>query len=100
MSSFQKPDHDELAGTEQPFVTHLMELRDRLLRAVIAIAVCFGVLCLYPGPSQLYDWLAEPLVANLPEGTKMIATNVIAPFFVPIKITMLAGFMLALPIVL
>ncbi|WP_457351473.1 twin-arginine translocase subunit TatC [Roseateles sp. P5_D6] len=100
MSSFQNPDHDELAGTEQPFVTHLMELRDRLLRAVIAIAVCFGVLCLYPGPSQLYDWLAAPLVANLPEGTKMIATNVIAPFFVPIKITMLAAFMLALPIVL
>ncbi len=100
MSSFQNPDHDELAGTEQPFVTHLMELRDRLLRAVIAIAVCFGVLCLYPGPSQLYDWLAAPLIANLPEGTKMIATNVIAPFFVPIKITMLAGFMLALPIVL
>ena len=100
MSSFQNPDHDELAGTEQPFVTHLMELRDRLLRAVIAIAVCFGALCLYPGPGQLYDLLAAPLVANLPEGTKMIATNVIAPFFVPIKITMLAGFMLALPIVL
>ncbi|MFG6430478.1 twin-arginine translocase subunit TatC [Roseateles sp. LYH14W] len=100
MSSFQKPDHDELAGTEQPFVAHLMELRDRLLRAVIAIAVCFGVLCFYPGPGQLYDWLAAPLVANLPEGTKMIATNVIAPFFVPIKITMLAGFMLSLPIVL
>lgn len=50
MSSFQNPDHDELAGTEQPFVSHLMELRDRLLRAVIAIAVCFGALCLYPGP--------------------------------------------------
>jgi sec-independent protein translocase protein TatC len=100
MSSFQNPNHDELAGTEQPFVTHLMELRDRLLRAVIAIAVCFGVLCLYPGPGQLYDLLAAPLVANLPEGTKMIATNVIAPFFVPIKITMLAGFLLALPVVL
>ncbi|MFX5684815.1 twin-arginine translocase subunit TatC, partial [Acinetobacter baumannii] len=57
-------------------------------------------LCLYPGPGQLYDLLAAPLVANLPEGTKMIATNVIAPFFVPLKITMLAGFLLALPIVL
>jgi len=100
MSSFQKPDHDELAGTEQPFVSHLMELRDRLLRAVIAIAVCFGALCLYPGPGHLYDLLAAPLVANLHEGTKMIATNVIAPFFVPIKITMLAGFLLALPVVL
>ncbi|MFX4397006.1 twin-arginine translocase subunit TatC, partial [Acinetobacter baumannii] len=64
------------------------------------IAVCFGALCLYPGPGQLYDLLAAPLVANLPEGTKMIATNVIAPVFVPLKITMLAGFLLALPIVL
>ncbi len=100
MSSFQKPDHDELAGTEQPFVSHLMELRDRLLRAVIAIAVCFGALCIYPGPGQLYDLLAAPLVAHLPEGTKMIATNVIAPFFVPIKIAMLAGFLMALPVVL
>lgn len=100
MSSFQNPDHDELAGTEQPFVSHLMELRDRLLRAVIAIAVCFGALCLWPGPGPLYDLLAAPLVEALPAGTKMIATNVIAPFFVPIKITMLAGFMLALPVVL
>ncbi|MFG6458805.1 twin-arginine translocase subunit TatC [Roseateles sp. BYS96W] len=100
MSSFQNPDHDELSGTEQPFVAHLMELRDRLLRAVIAVAVCFGALCLYPGPGQLYDLLAAPLVSHLPEGTKMIATNVIAPFFVPLKITMLAGFLLALPVVL
>ncbi|MFG6415716.1 twin-arginine translocase subunit TatC [Roseateles sp. DC23W] len=100
MSSFQKPDHDELAGTEQPFVAHLMELRDRLLRAVIAIAVCFGALAVYPGPGALYDLLAAPLVAHLPAGTTMIATNVIAPFFVPVKITLMAGFMLALPVVL
>ncbi|HEV6967875.1 twin-arginine translocase subunit TatC [Roseateles sp.] len=100
MSSFQNPDHDELAGTEQPFVAHLMELRDRLLRAIVAVAVCFGALALYPGPAHLYDLLAAPLVAHLPVGTKLIATNVIAPFFVPLKITLLAGFMLALPVVL
>ena len=100
MSSFQKPDHDELAGTEQPFVAHLLELRDRLLRAVIAILVCFGALAAYPGPGALYDLLAAPRGANLPAGTTMIATNVIAPFFVPVKITLLAGFMLALPVVL
>ncbi len=100
MSSFQKPDRDELAGTEQPFVAHLMELRDRLLRAIIAVGVCFGALALYPGPGALYDLLAAPLVAHLPTGTTMIATNVIAPFFVPLKITMLAGFLLALPVVL
>lgn len=99
MSDSSKPD-DELAGTEQPFVSHLIELRDRLIRAVIAIAVCFGVLALYPGPAALYDLLAAPLVANLPAGSTMIATNVISPFLVPLKITLLAGFFAALPVVL
>ena len=54
---------DELAGTEQPFVSHLIELRDRLVRAALAIAVGFGILAAYPGPSALYDLLAAPLVA-------------------------------------
>jgi Sec-independent protein secretion pathway component TatC len=96
------PDHkpDELEGTEQPFVSHLIELRDRLIRAVAAIAVCFGVLAIYPGPSELYDLLAHPLVASMPAGGKLIATNVISPFLVPMKITLMAAFLLALPIVL
>jgi sec-independent protein translocase protein TatC len=100
MSSFQKPDHDELAGTEQPFVAHLIELRDRLLRAAVAVIICFGILAYYPGPSHLYDLLAAPLVENLPVGSKLIATNVISPFLVPLKITLLAGFLAALPVVL
>jgi sec-independent protein translocase protein TatC len=100
MSSFQKPNEDELAGTEQPFVAHLIELRDRLLRAALAVIVCFGVLSLYPGPSHLYDILAQPLVAHLPEGSHLIATSVISPFLVPLKITLLAAFLLALPVVL
>ncbi len=91
---------DELAGTEQPFVSHLVELRDRLIRAVIAVAVCFGVLALYPGPGALYDLLAAPLVEHLPKGATLIATNVISPFVVPLKITLMAGFLLALPVVL
>jgi sec-independent protein translocase protein TatC len=91
---------DELAGTEQPFVSHLIELRDRLVRAAIAVGVCFGLLALWPGPSGLYDLLAAPLVANLPQGTTLIATNVISPFLVPLKITLLAAFLLALPVVL
>jgi len=91
---------DELEGTEQPFVTHLIELRDRLIRAVIAIGVCFGVLALYPGPAALYDLLAHPLVASLPAGGKLIATNVISPFLVPLKITLMAAFLAALPVVL
>lgn len=91
---------DELEGSEQPFVAHLIELRDRLIRAVLAIVVCFGALALWPGPSALYDLLAAPLVAHLPAGTTLIATNVISPFLVPLKITLMAGFMLALPVVL
>ncbi|HSW06651.1 twin-arginine translocase subunit TatC [Aquabacterium sp.] len=98
MSANDKP--DELAGTEQPFVSHLVELRDRLVWALIAIAVSFGALCLWPGPGALYDYLAMPLVAQLPEGSKLIATNPISPFLVPLKVTLMGGFMLALPVVL
>ncbi|MEI7465588.1 MAG: twin-arginine translocase subunit TatC [Burkholderiales bacterium] len=91
---------DELSGKEQPFVTHLIELRDRLVRAAIAVGVVFGVLCLWPGPAGLYDLLAAPLVANLPKGATLIATNVISPFVVPLKITLMAAFLVALPVVL
>jgi len=99
MTDTKKPD-DELAGSEQPFVSHLIELRDRLVRASIAVALVFGVLAFYPGPSALYDLLAAPLVAQLPQGSTMIATNVISPFLVPLKITLLASFLVALPVVL
>ncbi|WP_306563509.1 twin-arginine translocase subunit TatC [Aquabacterium sp.] len=95
-----KPNPDELDGSEQPFVSHLVELRDRLIRAVIAIAVAFAVLAIYPSPSGLYDFLAMPLVEHLPKGATLIATNPISPFMVPVKVTMLAAFMLALPVVL
>lgn len=98
MSGSDKP--DELAGTEAPFVSHLVELRDRMIRAVIAIAIAFGLLCIWPGPAGLYDLLAAPLVAHLPKGATLIATNVISPVLVPLKITLMAAFMLALPVVL
>ena len=91
---------DELAGTEQPFVAHLIELRDRLVRSLIAIAVVFAVLSYFPGPAALYDLLARPLVAQLPAGSHLIATNVISPFLVPLKITLLLSFLVALPVVL
>jgi sec-independent protein translocase protein TatC len=94
------PKPDELAGTEAPFVSHLVELRDRLIRALIAVGIAFGVLALYPGPAGLYDLLAQPLVANLPEGTRLIATNVISPVLVPLKITLMGAFLVALPYVL
>jgi sec-independent protein translocase protein TatC len=83
------PEHDDL-----------IELRDRLIRSLIAVGVCFGALALWPGPAGLYDLLAAPLVAHLPQGSTMIATNVISPFLVPLKITLMAAFMLALPVVL
>jgi sec-independent protein translocase protein TatC len=91
---------DELAGTEQPFVEHLMELRDRLIKSVIAIAVVACVLALYPGPGRLYDLLAAPLVAHLPHGATMIATSVISPFMVPLKILLVTALFIALPVVL
>jgi sec-independent protein translocase protein TatC len=95
-----KSKDDELAGTEQPFVQHLMELRDRLLKIVLAIGIAAGILAFFPGPSALYDLMAAPLVAHLPKGATLIATSVISPFLVPLKIMMMAAFLLALPVVL
>ncbi|MFZ5549963.1 MAG: twin-arginine translocase subunit TatC [Pseudomonadota bacterium] len=91
---------DELEGTEAPFVSHLIELRDRLIKALIAVGIAFGALAFYPGPGGLYDLLAAPLISALPQGATMIATNVISPFLVPLKITLMAAFLLALPFVL
>ena len=91
---------DELAGTEQPFVQHLMELRDRLVKALIAVGIAAALLFFFPGPGTLYDWLAAPLVAHLPKGATLIATSVISPFMVPLKILLMAAFLLALPFVL
>src|SRR3954471_4472881 len=91
---------DELAGTEQPFVAHLVELRDRLIKAMIAVGIVAGCLFLYPGPAALYDILAAPLIASLPKGATLIATSVISPFLVPLKILLMAAFLVALPVVL
>lgn len=100
MSTTPKEPEDELAGTEQPFVAHLVELRDRLVRSLIAVGIVAVVLALYPGPAALYDLLAAPLVAHLPKGATLIATSVISPFVVPLKILLMASFLVALPVVL
>ncbi len=86
--------------TEQTesFISHLVELRDRLLRAVIAVVIVF--VCLMPWAADIYDLLAHPLMVALPEGTKMIATGVVTPFFVPVKVTLMLAFLIALPVVL
>ncbi|MDQ5906451.1 MAG: sec-independent protein translocase protein TatC, partial [Pseudomonadota bacterium] len=89
-----------MSQAEDSFVSHLVELRDRLVRALIAVGVVFFALCLYPGPGEIYDLLALPLTQALPEGTKMVAIGVITPFMVPIKVTMLVAFIAALPVIL
>ncbi|MFM8637722.1 MAG: twin-arginine translocase subunit TatC [Betaproteobacteria bacterium] len=100
MSADPNPPRDELEGSEAPFVSHLIELRDRLIRALLAVVVVFVGLCIWPSPSGLYDILAAPLVRYLPAGATLIATNVISPLLVPLKITLLGAFMVALPYVL
>ena len=83
---------------EDTFISHLIELRDRLLRVVIVVGVVF--ICLFPFASELYDVLAYPLMRTLPEGSKMIATGVVAPFLIPVKVAAMTAFALALPYVL
>lgn len=89
---------DEAAQKEEGFVTHLVELRDRLMRAAASVIICFLAL-VYWAP-DIYSLLADPLVDALPAGTSMIATDVTAPFFVPMKVTMMVAFVIALPYVL
>ena len=87
-----------MSEVQETFVSHLVELRDRLLRAIVAVAVVF--VCLMPWAADIYDLLARPMMNTLPEGTHMIATGVVTPFFVPVKVTMMVAFIVALPIVL
>lgn len=84
--------------TEDTFISHLIELRDRLLRVLIAVGIVF--LILFPFASDLYDLLAYPMMRTLPEGSKMIATGVVAPFLIPVKVAAMIAFALALPYVL
>ncbi len=100
MTDPHKDKEDELAGTEQPFIAHLVELRDRLLYALYGVGAIFAVLCFFPGPSHLYDLMALPLVKSLPDGSKMIAVGVVSPFLVPIKVTVMAAIGLSLPWIL
>lgn len=80
------------------FLGHLLELRDRLLRMVIAVGLVF--LVLVPFAQDIYNLLSDPLVSQLPEGQKLIAVQVAAPFFVPYKLALLLAFVLALPYVM
>ena len=85
-------------NTQDTFISHLVELRDRLLRAILAVLIVF--LCLFPWAKDLYSLLAQPLLAVLPQGGQMIATDVVGVFLVPMKVALLVAFVIALPYVL
>jgi len=86
---------------QDTFISHLIELRERLVRALGVVLALFAVFSfVWPGAGPIYDFLAAPLMHALPDGTKMIATGVITPFMVPMKVSALVAFMVALPYVL
>ncbi|GAA3907485.1 twin-arginine translocase subunit TatC [Halomonas cibimaris] len=95
----QKQETNRQAGAAQaPLIEHLVELRSRLMRAVIAIVVIF--LSLYAFANDIYGFVAEPLMALLPEGAQMIATEVASPFLAPFKLTLVVAVFIAIPVVL
>ena len=85
-------------NTGESFIAHLIELRTRLLHSAVALLLVF--ICLFPWASDLYALLAQPMLAKLPKGGQMIATDVTTPFFVPLKVAMMAAFLIALPYIL
>ena len=78
---------------EESFLSHLVELRDRLIRALLAILIVF--LCLFPWAKELYALLAQPLLATLPKGGQMIATDVVGVFLVPMKVALMLAFLIS-----
>ena len=91
-------DIEESLDKPQPLVAHLTELRDRLLRALLAVLIVF--IGLFPFANEIYAFVSEPLRAILPEGASMIATEVASPFLTPFKLTLVASLFVAIPVVL
>ena len=86
------------AESQETFLSHLIELRERLVRSMLAFAIACAPMLYYS--AEIYDVLAAPLMQSLPEGSQMIATGVITPFLIPMKIAFMAGFIAALPYIL
>ena len=84
--------------TQETFISHLIELRSRLLRSIVAVIIALA--CLFPFAKQIYAVVAAPLLKALPAGSTMIATDVTGTFFVPLKLTLMVAFLVALPYVL
>ncbi len=91
-------EEQKTSGSEDTFISHLIELRSRVVKASAAVLIIF--LCMMPWSAHIFDLLAAPMISALPVGSKMIATGVITPFLIPVKVTMLMAFMIALPWVL
>lgn len=87
-------------GTQDTFISHLIELRSRIVKASVVVLIMCGLILLWPGPAAIYDFLAQPMIDSLPPGATMIATGIVTPFLVPMKITLLTAFVLSLPWVL
>lgn len=85
-------------GPQETFVSHLVELRTRLVRALLVFALACAPAMYFS--AELYDLLAAPLMSSLPEGARMIATGVISPFLIPMKIALMTGFVASLPYLL
>ncbi len=89
---------EQPAGQEQGFLSHLIELRQRLVRSALAVVIIFLPMSFFM--RDIFDFLSRPLMVALPDGTKLLATGVITPFMVPLKVTLFVSFLFALPVVL
>lgn len=89
---------EESADQPLPLITHLTELRDKLLRAILSVLLIF--ICLFPFANDIYAFVSQPLRSILPPGASMIATEVTTPFFTPFKLTLVAAIFLSMPYVL
>lgn len=94
----EKNKAQQAAEPEAPFMSHLVELRDRLLRAVLVVLIIF--LALFTFSNELYSFLAEPLLIHLPTGSSMIATEVASPFLTPFKLSMVTAVFIGMPFIL
>ncbi|KPQ29783.1 MAG: twin arginine-targeting protein translocase TatC [Marinobacter excellens HL-55] len=94
MSGNQSPPEQQ----EMPLIEHLLELRNRLLKMVLAVIICFAFI--YPFANELYLWLSQPLRELLPVGQTMIATDITSPFFAPLKLALVLAVFVAIPVIL
>lgn len=96
----KKDEEDKLddPANDQPLMAHLIELRERTVKAALSVLIVF--VAMTPFMKEIFDWLSKPLMVALPDGAKLLSTGVVAPFMVPLKVTLFCAFVVALPYVL